>query len=644
MRPRRYLKGNAASEIPTNLMFVNSKPFISLVDRRYTELRLRLWTADVCRIERGEVRSSILYDGETVEQFWDIVDERVQTKKPLWIVTHRAKYDMKMLEMYKQFDIGRLIYLQRSESKKYGIMAIDRNPWFVKCQHKKGGWVWIVCLQNYWDAELKEIGDSVGVNELPINIAKDNRAYILLSCARDTEIVKTAFCGLLTDWSNQKLGNFRTSAAGLSLQNFRHWHSNTKQSTTGQRQRYDICTDPDNPQIDFERDGFFGGRIEAFYYGTYEGIVYHLDVNSMYPSVMRQYCYPVDRSKTLDNPQVGYIEKLMPAYEVMAECFINSGLPTYPLRKGKRQVHANGQFWTMLCGAELRRAINNGDVMQISKAVVYKTAPIFTQWVDYWWDRRKKAERNGAWSSAKLCKLILNSLHGKFSQRGTKWIDSMYPPPMVQFGKFLRWGTFIAHDADADSSITCRVLAGKAEQETVGSNPEHCFPAISAVIAANVRERLLGLIRICPADSVLYTAVDSLIVTQAGYNALLDAGELNERLIGKLSVKGKHRECEIVAQGCYRLDDTWTACGLWAKAEYDYRGKWASQTMQFDRMFNFTHDGRVIINHMEVEEPRQNPKGDLLSSGFCQPWSIIKSDSFYQLPIQDQRKQLFEEI
>ena len=239
--------------------------------------------------------------------------------------------------------------------------------------------------------------------------------------------------------------------------------------------------------------------------------------------------------------------------------------------------------------------------------------------------------------------MILNSLHGKFSQRGTKWIDSKIPPPMVKLGQFLRWGTFENYDADADCSINCRVLAGKTEEQTTGPNPEHCFPAISACIASNVRERLLDLIRICPEDSVLYTAVDSLIVTEKGFEKLLMAGELSENVLGKISIKGKHRECEIVSQGCYRLDQEWTACGLWSKAEIDYRGKWVSQTMQFDKLFNFTHDGRVFINHLTINEPRQNPKGNLLESGFCYPFTVNKPDEFYALPIAEQRRQLFEE-
>lgn len=642
-RPARYLKGNAASEIPTNLLFVNTQPFVSKVDRKFTELRLRLWTADATRLEKAAIRSSLLYDGETVSQFWDLVDERVQMKKPLWILTHNAKYDMKQLEMYKQFDIGRLIYLQKSQSKKYGIMAIDSSPWFVKCQHKTGAWIWIVDLKNYWNDEIAEIGDSIGLPSLPINLEKDNQSYILLSSHKDTEIIKTAFCGLLCDWTSKKLGNFRTSSAGLSLQNFRHWHANTKQTPSGNAKRYDIKTDPDSPQIDFERDGFFGGRIEAFFYGTYKGIVYHLDVNSMYPSIMRDFCYPVDRYTTLNSPSISYINDMTPAYECMAEVFIQSSGPTYPIRKGKRQIHATGQFWTVLCGAELRRAINNGDVSEINRAILYRTAPIFTQWVDYWWDERKKAEKRGDWSKSKLCKMILNSLHGKFSQRGLRWVDSEVQPPMITTGKFLRWGTFQEYNADTDKSVTFRVLAGKVEEQTTGPNPEHCFPAISACIASNVRERLLDLIRLCPADSVLYTAVDSLIVTEQGYNALFDAGQINQTLMGMLSVKGKHRECEIVAQGCYRLDDEWTACGLWSKAETDHKGKWLSQNMTFDKMFSFADDGRVFINHLQVNEPRPNPKGVLTDSGFCYPWSINKPDEFYTLSIAEQRRLIFED-
>lgn len=639
---RHYIGANASTEIPSNLLFVDCESYINQIDSDHTELYLRLWTAQSVRLEGTLVTSNKFYNDKTAEQFWRLVDTRVQPKKPLWILAHNARFDMRQLQLWNQFDAGRFKYVSRLDEKRHSIMAIDSRPWFIRCQHKTGATVWIVDTMNYWSCSLQELGNMICLPKLECDLVDASDDEILRYCERDVSIIKKAFVDLVCDWKSRDLGNFRTSAAGLSLQNFRHWHCDAREKQVNGKERYNILCDPDSTDIPFERDGYLGGRIEAFYYGIYRGKVYHLDVRSMYPSCMACGFYPIERLYSLDRPDISEVEKLIPVYGIMAECLIDSPVQTYPLRYKKRQHHARGKFWTILCGKELERAILSGDCQRLNYVVVYRTAPIFAQWVDYWHTLRNESDKIGNQSMSNLCKLILNSLHGKFGQRGIKWQDSKLPRPFIKTGELMRWGTFLSHDYDTHQTFECRVLDGSVMVQQEGKPPDHSFPAISAMICSDVRERLRDLILTCPPKSVLYTAVDSLIVTKEGLEALLLAGECAEKTIGKLRILGQHKECEIRSQGCYRLDDEWTASGLWGKAQMDFRGAWKAQQWDYNDTFNFDDNGVVYVNRIVVNEPRSNPKGEMLLDGWVQPFTINQPIEFYDLPVNQQREQLYE--
>lgn len=641
-KQRHYLAANESTEIPSNLLFVDTESYINQIDADHTELTLRLWTAQTVRLDGTTIRSNRFYHGYKAREFWELVDECTQPKKPLWIIAHNARFDMRQLQLWSEFDGGRFNYVSRLDAKRFSIFAIDSRPWFIRCQHATNATCWFVDSMNYWCMSLKELGDLINLPKLECDIVDASEDEILRYCERDTAIIKKAFVELVCDWQNRNLGNFRTSAAGLSLQNFRHWHCDTRASKIAGRERYNIVCDPESPAMELERDGYMGGRIEAFYYGSHKGPIYHLDVRSMYPSIMRNGFFPVERLHTLQSPDVSEISRLIPAYGVMAECYIESENDTYPIRYKKRQHHARGRFWTVLCGSELIRAVRNKDLRRVGNCVVYRTAPLFRQWVDHWHDLRTESQRISNESLAVLAKLILNSLHGKFGQRGVKWQDCKLEMPYTRTGEQLRWGTFLSHDYESDRTVQARALAGNVMIQQEGNPPDHSFPAISAMISSDVRERLRELIGICPTESVLYTAVDSLIVTEDGYKALLLAGEVACGVLGKLQVEGPYDEVEIRSQGCYRLDESWTACGLWGRAEMDYRGSWTAQAWNYNDVFNFEDDGTVYVNRISVNMPRANPKGEVLLSGWVEPYYLNPPDVFFSLPIAEQRKRMYE--
>src|SRR5271165_5695729 len=123
------------------------------------------------------------------------------------------------------------------------------------------------------------------------------------------------------------------------------------------------------------------------------------------------------------------------------------------------------------------------------------------------------ARRQGDRLEEAFCKLILNSLSGKWGQRSRRWVLRPNRVPLQ------RWGTWYEvsqpdNPIEGEVPITrCyRGVAGKTQELVTDGIPRHCFPAISAFICSHGRERLRFLRNACPPRSVYYQAVDSLLL------------------------------------------------------------------------------------------------------------------------------------
>lgn len=107
-------------------------------------------------------------------------------------------------------------------------------------------------------------------------------AECLERCERDARIVHY-FAGDVLQPTLNELGtslNYTIGSASLEL-----WRR------TCQRRRY---TQLDVPDLDFLNAAYYGGRTEAFYRGRLpKGVYWNGDINSMYPSVMRDLEMPI---------------------------------------------------------------------------------------------------------------------------------------------------------------------------------------------------------------------------------------------------------------------------------------------------------------------------------------------------------------
>lgn len=225
--------------------------------------------------------------------------------------------------------------------------------------------------------------------------------YLKTDCVLLFDTLKEAFNKL----ENKVGGRVSISAASTALATFR---------ASFQDRPLPDCGPNSNA---LARAAYYGGRCEVLrqtFAGSYHEPLYCFDVNSMYPWAMSQ-PMPIDVTPdhgkdSWDNPAaVGFIDC---AVEIS-----NCHIPVLPHRtEAGKLIFPTGKWRGVFSTVELQLAKELGQLQSILvyNYVYYDTAPIFGEYVEklYWLRNKENPEYNEA--TAKIAKLLLNSLYGKF--------------------------------------------------------------------------------------------------------------------------------------------------------------------------------------------------------------------------------------
>ncbi|GAH80478.1 unnamed protein product, partial [marine sediment metagenome] len=173
--------------------------------------------------------------------------------------------------------------------------------------------------------------------------------------------------------------------------------------------------------IELERNSYRGGRTECFYLGELKDDNYYIvDVNSLYPFVMRNNLYPVKYVKIYGKMCRKMLSDALNTSSIIAKVLIDTDEPVYAVRRG-RTVFPVGRFWVTLTTPELLYAIEHNHLIKVERAVIYEQANIFKSYVDRFYRLRQEFKSAGVAEYEELCKKMLNSLYGKFGQKAEVW-------------------------------------------------------------------------------------------------------------------------------------------------------------------------------------------------------------------------------
>lgn len=637
----RKMKRNHSNALPRYIISLDTEtlPYDIPDDSVRKAHRFRLAVAIVVRLRGTEPSGRKTYYFRNVQAIWKLIHEHSAANYTTWIVCHNALFDMVIAGMSAEFQESRLVVdWPRSkrdkgddatkDTQKSGVVCIESPPTIIACKSTVSqGRIVIVDTLNWFQCKLADLGESCGLQKLPMPAfeASDNEWFEY--CERDTEITLQAFVELVKWVKDNDMGMFRYTGPAQSMAAFRHRFMSEE-----------ILVHDNLPVKVLERSAYFGGRFECFYLGEINEIVHQVDVNSLFPSVMRRNQYPValDRFSMETNwstqlPAIDYARSI-------AEVQITTYQPDYPLRDRRGTLYPCGKFTTALAGPELAAAFKTGRITAVRSWSEYRTADIFTSFVDTLWKMRRDYQQAGNKLYDRFTKQLMNSLYGKFAQRAPEWVvvpERMYALPWSNWVEYdpgtgektefrsFGWQCEKRQERDLRHEPTMDITDWEAHAAHFGAGElPTTFVAVSAFVTAYARMRMNYLRELTGNEQVLYQGVDSLIVRSDGLSRLRRNGEVCDSSIGKLRTQITTDNGIILGCSDYRLGDKTVIAGKPRAATLtDGMVQMQRRFMAKDKLFS----GRAIaeITEEQFEWKRNSTywKGDVHENG--QVWPLV---------------------
>lgn len=591
--PRHYrMRGNKSRATPRRLVFVDceSSPQPHPTSPSTDQHLLRLGCATTFRWRGNKPIGRTEFDFDNLDQFWDWLDEIATPNETCWIFAHRLAFDATLLGLWPQIAKKRVTFDKPRAPRKVegtalgheysfaGLLVLADPPTLIGLRNLQGARLVLVDTLNYWRDSLEELGHSIGLTKLPFPSFCASDATWRVYCRRDVEIIERAVTQLMTWWYENDYGQFAYTAPSLADHCYRHRFA-----------QYPVDFH-DFPEVRaIERASYFAGRLEAHYLGHWPARAHYVDANSLYPAMMRDNVFPVRLlrwgvPKTMSTTQ----PPITPQYAI-AEVEIETDRPEYPLRTGVGTIFPIGRFITVLAGPELIHAYRAGRILSWGAWASYLCKPIFTEYVNHFWEKKLAAELAGDRVQRSFVKLLLNSLAGKFGQRSTRWRINSDRTPLWDFG------TFIEHDWVTNERVMCLGLWDVVMDQVQGHEVIKSFPAIPAFVCAHARRWLWDQATIAGKQNFLYLTTDAMIVTEQGLANLEAAGQVAKGELGKLKIEHSGDDAQIDGLHWYRVGQHVVRGGVPAKATMLDGDRWAQMT--FERLESIVgRGGNAYVN------------------------------------------------
>ena len=424
----------------------------------------------------------------------------------------------------------------------------------LKEDHKR---IYFLDTMNYARISLKELGEDLGLLKGEVEFKNVSDEDLKIYCKRDVEIIYKFIKEFIEFLKKNNLGSLKYTIAGTSFKCYTHRFMPKAKSKA-------INIHTHKKAIDLERDSYKGGRTECFYLGKVEEFVYDLDVNSMYPYQMKNYDVPTKLVSYWDEEKSGeefkrfYLNAKKEGYLVIAD--LNFTLPEgvnnigvkAKIDKTDALIFPDGNIRSSVCSPEIDYILKNGNIIGSYGINLYEGVNLFKDFVNYFFDKKSVYKEEGNLSYLMMCKLILNSLYGKFGQKNPiqKFIRYNDGKKDIMFCKE------IDDNVDEEHIHTVGYRIGNIGWYGTGKFEEgfNSLVAIPSFISAYARMNLGELMDISGKGNFFYCDTDSIFVNEKGYKNI-KGKELMGSKIGQLKLEDKGY---LEIKGCkdYIFNDT----------------------------------------------------------------------------------------
>ena len=541
-----WLRKNTSSNRPEILVFVDVESNLNAINDHADKHDFRLGWACLCRYDKVKGLSILGWNKITDPlKFWHTIGALSVQYKDIYVIAHNVDYDARVLHAFSILPgIGWTPdYLILANSCHFFTFTADKNS------------INLLDNMNYWQLSLADLGQEFGIEKMDVDFDTCTDDELSEYCHRDVEILVKCWQYWLAFLDKHNLGNWAITVAGQAWNAYRHRFMPCK---IGIHNRLDAIT--------LERESYKGGRCEVMKVGTFtDQTFYKLDVNGLYAYCMRDYEYPQKLVKVIVDVKPQELNQLLTRYMAVADVIVDTDEPVYCIRLQGFNVFPVGVFRTTLTTHELQYAIEHDHLVAIGQVAIYEKAPLFKRFIDFWTPLRQQYKIAGDTGRSLLCKMMRNSLYGKFGQRGYK--QKVIGDAPLDKVAVTRW-----IDAETGEKCVDWTFGGKVIRQTYQGEGKDSFPAVASHVAANGRLVLWDYMQKCGLENIWYADTDSLIVNQAGYDAL--AGWVDSIKAGYLKVEGIATELTITAKKSYQFGNERTLKGIRKNAVQQQDGKW----------------------------------------------------------------------
>ena len=619
IRNQHKLKPNKTGKFPRHYIFVDTETREITIDKNTKELRLLLGVAKyIRRRDNGQISTTATLHFEHVTTFWQWVVSKSLKRTKLIIIAHNMSFDSQVLDTFNQ--LWKLHYpcTKFINNGKVAIWNFSKYESKTKPQYKFDyssgelseiydvSTITLIDNMNFFNTSLAELGKSIGFPKMDYKSALKDIDKLKVYCENDVDIMVKAWDSWRSFIVDNDLGVFGQTLAGQALNSYRH-----------RFMPVEIFIHDNDKATQLERDGYFGGRTECFYLGeiTNQPVSYY-DVNSLYPYVMKSFKYPCNLVGHYKNMNLNDLKFYLGKYGAMVDVLLQTYEPVYPKRMNGRLCFPIGEFWTTLCGDELDSAIKKDHIRRIGRVNLYKWDYLFTDYVDYFYKSRKHYEAEKNIDFAYACKIILNSLYGKFGQLIDEYelVDDSAKADMKVWSMW---------DVDNQEWITFRHIGNKIEK-TVGKKESYnSFAAISAFVTSNARSHLLNLIKTIGFDQCLYCDTDSIFAIghPSKFAHILNIGAN----LGQLKLEKWTNYVDIRGLKDYTFGKQRRIKGVRKNTKIKPDGSYT--TIQFRNIKGALRDGETgkqITKMVTKNLSRQYHKGRVLPGGNVRPFVLTE--------------------
>ena len=407
------LRQNTKLNVQDNFVFVDVESNINQVEEDKQILTFKMCCAIFWKKSLDLVIKEAYY---IKENFWDDLEyffQKIKLKDNsphLIMLAHNMEFDFRQLDGYRElFTRG---WKLTGHYIKQGVFIFN----FEKDKFHLHIW----STTNYVKKPLSAIGKTLNLPKLEIDFKKDSDEYLEVYCMRDTEIIYVFIREMIEFLEKEDLSKLKATAGSLSLNIFRHKFYNSEKRP--------IFIHDWKKAILLERNSYRGGITDCFQLGEKLN-TYKLDINSMYPKTMEDSFLPYKLDCWLTHKHknqeqlFSYYNKYKRTHGIIAKVLIN--IPeeyAYIISDfglGKSSFCYGDNLEITLCSPELNFIEKYGKIVKILEIAIYQTRRIFRQFVKYFYKLRMEYKKIGNSIYVEFCKLILNTLYGKFGQKET---------------------------------------------------------------------------------------------------------------------------------------------------------------------------------------------------------------------------------